>query len=162
RPRRSEPRVPPRRYKPSRRRPGPHLGRRRECARAAGRSRPRSREAATPRSVASADRIRANRSSAEDTAAGPPAASATRLRAAGTIAGGGSFMLLKHALLAAGLALAGVAAAQTQTADYPTRPVRVVVPFSPGGAVDGPMRLLAEGLTRRIGQAVFVENKPGA
>jgi len=71
-------------------------------------------------------------------------------------------MLLRHALLAAGLSLAGVAAAQSRTPDYPTRPVRVVVPFSPGGAVDGPMRLLAEGLTKRLGQAVFVENKPGA
>ena len=71
-------------------------------------------------------------------------------------------MLLRHALLTAGLALAGVAVAQSRTPDYPTRPVRVVVPFSPGGAVDGPMRLLAEGLTRRLGQAVFVENKPGA
>ncbi|HSS70906.1 MAG TPA: tripartite tricarboxylate transporter substrate binding protein [Casimicrobiaceae bacterium] len=71
-------------------------------------------------------------------------------------------MLLRHALLTAGLALAGVAAAQTQIPDYPARPVRVVVPFSPGGAVDGPMRLVAEGLTKRLGQAVFVENKPGA
>jgi tripartite-type tricarboxylate transporter receptor subunit TctC len=46
--------------------------------------------------------------------------------------------------------------------DYPTRSVRVVVPFSPGGAVDGPMRLIAQELTRRLGQAVVVENKPGA
>ena len=71
-------------------------------------------------------------------------------------------MLFRHALLTAGFALAGVAAAQTQTPDYPTRPVRVVVPFSPGGAVDGPMRFLAEALSKRLGQAVFVENKPGA
>ena len=46
--------------------------------------------------------------------------------------------------------------------DYPSRAVRVIVPFSPGGAVDGPMRLLADGLSKRLGQAVFVENKPGA
>lgn len=46
--------------------------------------------------------------------------------------------------------------------DYPTRPVRVIVPFSPGGAVDGPMRLIAQQLSKRLGQSVFVENKPGA
>ena len=46
--------------------------------------------------------------------------------------------------------------------DYPARPVRVIVPFSPGGAVDGPMRLIAQQLSNRLGQSVFVENKPGA
>ena len=46
--------------------------------------------------------------------------------------------------------------------DYPTRPVRVVVPFSPGGAVDGPMRVIAQELSKRLGQQVFIENKPGA
>ena len=46
--------------------------------------------------------------------------------------------------------------------EYPTRSIRVVVPFSPGGAVDGPMRLIAQGLSQRLGQAVVVENKPGA
>jgi tripartite-type tricarboxylate transporter receptor subunit TctC len=46
--------------------------------------------------------------------------------------------------------------------DYPTHPIKVIVPFSPGGAVDGPMRLVAQELGKRLGQAVTVENKPGA
>ena len=49
-----------------------------------------------------------------------------------------------------------------QAQDYPTRPVRVIVPFSPGGAVDGPMRVIAQDLSKRLGQQVVVENKPGA
>ena len=53
-----------------------------------------------------------------------------------------------------------VSAAQAQ--DYPSRPVRVVVPFSPGGAVDGPMRVIAQELSKRLGQQVIVDNKPGA
>jgi tripartite-type tricarboxylate transporter receptor subunit TctC len=54
--------------------------------------------------------------------------------------------------------LADTAVAQ----DFPTRPVRVIVPFSPGGAVDGPMRIVAQELGKRWGQQVVVENKPGA
>ena len=62
------------------------------------------------------------------------------------------------------LALASIAFAAPLTAqqDYPNRPIRVVVPFSPGGAVDGPMRVIAQGLSKRLGQQVVVENKPGA
>ena len=60
--------------------------------------------------------------------------------------------------LAAHFVGAPVASAQ----EYPSRTIRVVVPFSPGGAVDGPMRLIAQGLSKRLGQAVVVENKPGA
>jgi tripartite-type tricarboxylate transporter receptor subunit TctC len=66
--------------------------------------------------------------------------------------------LARLAFAAAALAIPLAAAAQ----DYPTRPVRVIVPFSPGGAVDGPMRLIAQELSKRWGQQVFVENKPGA
>ena len=62
-------------------------------------------------------------------------------------------------LILAALGLASTASAQQ---DYPTRPIRVVVPFSPGGAVDGPMRAIAEQLGKRLKQQVIVENKPGA
>jgi tripartite-type tricarboxylate transporter receptor subunit TctC len=61
--------------------------------------------------------------------------------------------------------LAALAAAPTAglaQADYPARPIRIVVPFSPGGAVDGPMRAIAEQLGRRLKQQVIIENKPGA
>ena len=57
-------------------------------------------------------------------------------------------------------ALLGLPAAQAQ--DYPSRPLRIVVPFSPGGAVDGPMRAIAEQLGRRLKQQVIIENRPGA
>ncbi len=51
---------------------------------------------------------------------------------------------------------------QAQSGDYPSRPIKVVVPFSPGGAVDGPMRAIAEQLGKRLKQQVIIENKPGA
>lgn len=46
--------------------------------------------------------------------------------------------------------------------DYPSRPIKVIVPFSPGGAVDGPMRIIAQELGKRLAQPVTIENKPGA
>jgi tripartite-type tricarboxylate transporter receptor subunit TctC len=49
-----------------------------------------------------------------------------------------------------------------QAQDYPSRPIRVIVPFSPGGAVDGPTRAIAQELSGRLKQQVVIENKPGA
>ena len=46
--------------------------------------------------------------------------------------------------------------------EFPTRPLRVIVPFSPGGAVDGPIRVIAQVLAKRLGQQVTIDNRPGA
>ena len=46
--------------------------------------------------------------------------------------------------------------------DYPSRPVRLVVPLSPGGFADTPTRILAPRLSEQLGKQFFVENKPGA
>ena len=74
-----------------------------------------------------------------------------------------SFVTCMPMMLVGALALAQLdASAQSATADYPTRPIRIVVPFSPGGAVDGPTRAIAHELGKRLKQQVIIDNKPGA
>src|SRR5689334_3031434 len=46
--------------------------------------------------------------------------------------------------------------------DYPTRPVRVVVPYAAGGGTDAMARFVARGFEARLGQAFIVENRPGS
>jgi tripartite-type tricarboxylate transporter receptor subunit TctC len=58
------------------------------------------------------------------------------------------------------LALSLVAAAAAQT--YPSRPVRIVIPLSPGGTTDVPGRIIAQKLSESLGQNFFVENRAGA
>ena len=66
---------------------------------------------------------------------------------------------IKLATAAATLSLAGAAAAQ---ATYPDRPIRLIVPFPPGGTSDVVGRIFAEALAKQIGQPVVVENRGGA
>jgi len=73
----------------------------------------------------------------------------------------GSFLrafIVVFAALAAQLHGHSVAAAEA----FPTRPIRLIVPFPPGGPTDVMGRLISEALSERLGQQVYVDNRPGA
>ena len=68
-----------------------------------------------------------------------------------------------HRLLAAGLLLLGSTGAYTQAfaQAYPTKPIRVIVPFSAGSGTDIVARTVAEQLQSQLGQPIIIENRLG-
>ncbi len=74
-----------------------------------------------------------------------------------------AYRLPPAVVLAALMALSGSSArAQAQTADYPSRPVKIIVPTPPGGPVDVMARISANYLQSALGQAFVIENRGGA
>jgi len=73
---------------------------------------------------------------------------------------GGSLLILLRAAVVT-VVFAGSSSAQ-QYADYPTRPVRLLVGFSPGGGTDLAVRIIGRKLTEMWGQQIVVDNRPGA
>jgi putative tricarboxylic transport membrane protein len=72
-------------------------------------------------------------------------------------------LLRRTGHIACGLSLALIIAAAPAQADtYPSRPVRIIVPYGPGGIADVTMRMVAQNLSQHFGQQFFIENRPGA
>jgi tripartite-type tricarboxylate transporter receptor subunit TctC len=70
---------------------------------------------------------------------------------------------LLGAALGATMAIAGLSTAGAQSAaNYPTQPIRMIVPFAPGGASDFIARLVQPGMSQTLGQQIVVENRAGA
>ena len=65
-------------------------------------------------------------------------------------------------LLAAFGMVLGPIAALAQTAPYPNQPIRIIVPFAPGGASDFVARVIQPKLSALLGQQIYIDNRAGA
>ncbi|UBM08297.1 tripartite tricarboxylate transporter substrate binding protein [Cupriavidus metallidurans] len=78
------------------------------------------------------------------------------------IKGGMKLVAAALAVMAGTMAAPAGAQTATQTANWPNKPIRIVVPFPAGSTTDTVARVLSEQLSKSLGQPVIVENKPGA
>ena len=74
----------------------------------------------------------------------------------------GAIILNAKLRLTCAAALLSIATAALAQPTYPTKPIRLVVPFPPGGAVDIMARILSDKMTQRLGQPIIIDNRPGA
>lgn len=72
------------------------------------------------------------------------------------------FASLKSTFTAIGLTLGLAVAGTAQAADYPKKPVAMIVAYSPGGGTDTAARVLAKYIQPHLGQRLIIQNKPGA
>ena len=70
--------------------------------------------------------------------------------------------VLQSAAFLSAPSIAGLAQAQTQASGFPAKPIKLVIAFPAGGPTDVTMRVLADNASKILGQAVVIENKPGA
>ncbi|MCI0753486.1 Bug family tripartite tricarboxylate transporter substrate binding protein [Teichococcus vastitatis] len=73
-----------------------------------------------------------------------------------------SFDVGRRALLGTGVAMLGLAMPRLARAAFPDRPVRLIIPYGPGGQTDIVSRLIGEAMGQRLGQPVLADNRPGA
>ena len=71
-------------------------------------------------------------------------------------------MIRRRALLAAGIAIGLTFATNAGAQNYPDKPIKMIVPFPPGGPIDTMARLTGQSMSASLGQQVIVENRPGA
>src|SRR3954451_21772016 len=75
---------------------------------------------------------------------------------------GGCWMMRRIFPLAPTPAIASSAAAAHGQTPWPTKPIRILVGYAPGGSTDVTARIIAQALSERLGQPVIIENRPGA
>jgi len=70
--------------------------------------------------------------------------------------------MLRRTMLAAGLLAAGLAVTPAAAQTYPSKPIKMIVPYTPGSPVDVLARVVTQQVSVRLGQSIVIDNRPGA